>query len=774
MADNQFIFTTEVVEKVREKFDDGFVISRQEKYWFSNLPLVKKAGLVFSYSDEELLEYTKCKFGIDINDEPYVDHVEQELKQSGIQYFSENYCKIKNEYGKIGNMRLRDYQNDILDLYTDNRFSILCGSRQIGKTITSSITILYYCIFELDKNIMIAANQKSTTDEIISKIKDIYYYLPFFLKPGVANWNQSQITFGDTNCKIRSAAATKTAAIGFTIDLLFLDEFAHVAENVVNDYFRSIFPTVSNIKNSKIIITSTPNGYNLFWKLLSDAQRPDGDREKNEFNAMSVPWHKVSGRFVTYLRLDEYAMCKNNITKKELYQWIKDMGFEEEELDKDGFLKKEGIKLIKNNENNKIEIHIPNYDYSVPSDIKQVIENKEWENPLSDYFRSLNYVKMETQPDGTERERHIKLLSLVDISSWKENAIKNIGSLDAFNQEYDLQFLSGAKMVLDASIMNKIENNIETFEHIKIPEIDRSLFMDYENLTWIKNRPDLFHPANVKSYYMCASIDISEGLNGDYSVINFFRLLPKTPDEFPSVVKNMYDFFKLEQVGIYHSNTTSVQELAELAYILFFEFFDENKIGIVLEANNWGNELTKTMREMFNGRNEYSSHIFMRYKHRQDAVKTDIGIKLRQQKNMFVKSYQKALKRGDIAIHHQLTLQEMTKFIKKTTSNGYKFEAGAGANDDIVMTLVELSTAFENVKFHDLVNNFMDTLPDNVRQDIENMLLDAPMVEATDYSILQSIKNIAPKPQYGIPADEYNPYSSLGSSNPFLNNGFNS
>lgn len=768
MAENQFIFTTEVVEKIREKFEDGYKISRQEKYWFSNLPLVKRAGLVFSYTDDELLEYTKCKFGIDEEGEPFIDDATQKLKQTGIQYFAEKYCMIKNEYGKIGNMRLRDYQNDILNLYTYNRFSILCGSRQIGKTITSAITILYYCLFETDKNIMIAANKKATTDEIISKIKDIYYYLPFFLKPGVINWNQSQITFGDTNCKIRSSAATKTAAIGFTIDLLFLDEFAHVAENVVEDYFRSIFPTVSNILNSKIIITSTPHGYNLFWKLLSDAERPDGDREKNEFNAMSVPWHKVSGRFVTYLRLDEYAMEKNNITKTELYNWIKDMGFDEEVLDEDGFLKTEGIKILKNNENNKTEIHIPNYDYSIPKNIKEVLETKEWENPLSDYFRSLNFIKNVTNPDGSVTEKHIKLLSLVDISSWKENAIKNIGSLDAFNQEYDLQFLSGAKMVLDSSIMNKIENNIESFEYIQIPEIDRSLFIDYEKLTWIKDRPDLFHLSNVKDYYVCASIDISEGLNGDYSVINIFRLIPKSPNDYPATVKNIYDFFKLEQIGIYHSNTTSVQELAELAYIIFFEFFSEDKVGVVVEANNWGNELTKTMREMFNGRNNYSSHIFMRYKHRQDALKTDIGIKLRQQKNMFVKSYQKALKRGDIIIHHELTFREMTKFIKKEIPSGYKFEAGAGAHDDIVMTLVELSTVFENVKFHDLVNNFMDSLPESVKKDIERLLLDAPNVEATDYSILQSSKNITPRPQYGMPVGNDNPFSSFGSNNPYL------
>jgi hypothetical protein len=478
----------------------------------------------------------------------------------------------------------------------------------------------------------------------------------------------------------------------------------------------------------------------------------------------------VSGRFVTYLRLDDYALGKHNISNEELFQWVKDMGFTDEERDEQGFMKKEGVKLIKNYENNKYEIHIPNYDWFIPNEIKNVLEEKEWENPLSDYFRTLSYThKFVDTQTGEEREKRIKLLELCDISSWKENAIKNIGSLDAFNQEYDLQFLSGAKMVLDASTMNKIENNIEPFEHIEIPQIDNSLFISYDNLHWIKDRPDLFHPAKVKDYYVCASVDISEGLNGDYSVINFFRLMPKSPEEFPSNVKNLWDLFKLEQIGIYHSNTTSVQELAELAYIIFFEFFHEDKVGVVLEANNWGNEFTKTMKEMFNGRNNYSSHIFFRYKHTQDAEETKIGIKLRSQKNMFVKGYQKALKRGDIMVHHHPTLQEMTKFIKKETTMSYTFKADAGANDDIVMTIVEMATVFENFKYHDLVTNFLETLPENIKRDIEKVLQEAPTVEAVDYSILSKTGAVAPRPQYGRAGGNNNPFSSL-SNNPYGNN----
>jgi hypothetical protein len=113
--------------------DDGYKLSRDEKFWFANFNLVRRAGLTFSYTDEEILEYAKCKFGIDENDMPYQDGVSKKMKLTGVQYFAENYCKIKNEQGQIKNIRLRDYQKEIMDMFINNRFSVLMAARQGGK-----------------------------------------------------------------------------------------------------------------------------------------------------------------------------------------------------------------------------------------------------------------------------------------------------------------------------------------------------------------------------------------------------------------------------------------------------------------------------------------------------------------------------------------------------------------------------------------------------------------------------------------------------------------
>jgi intein/homing endonuclease len=680
MAEEKFVFTTELVNDIKRKSEEGYKISRQEKFWFKNIPVVRRDTLVFKRTTEETLEYLKCKLGVDEHGTPYLDPEKQTLKQSGVQYFSENYCNIKLEDGGIGPMRLRDYQKDILDLFMNNDRSILMASRQVGKTITAAITILYYCIFNNDKNILIAANIKATTDEIISKIKSIYYYLPFWLKPGVTIWNKGEITFGDTKCRIKTSATTKTAAIGNTIDLLYLDEFAHVPNNIAEDFYRSILPTVAAIQDSKVIITSTPNGYNLFWRILAGAEKEDGDPDKNPYSSMRVYWYEVPGRFVTYLRMNEFVLKKYGLKPSDIYKWVKSFGFEEEERDEKDFLIKEGLKMLTNRETEKIEIHVPNNDNFLPNKIKKILEGKESENPLSDWFRSLAYKVNE----GTEDEKHLKLLDICDVSSWKEDAIKSIGSVEAFNQEYDLKFLAGSKTLFDGNTMERIKNGIYEFEHIQFDILDHRTFIPYDDLTWIKDRPDLFDPTRVKDYFMIPGIDISEGLGGDYSVINFFRLMPKSFEEFPLNFKSLYDFFKLEQVGIYRCNSVSVPELAELAYIMMFEMFDPEKVGCVLEWNTYGSDFNNSMKNLFNGRNQYSSHVFFRYKHRQDALKPQIGIKLRANKNLFVKDYQLNIRLGNINVHHQQTLHEMTTFIKKETVSGYKYEADAGANDDCV------------------------------------------------------------------------------------------
>ncbi|NBO23587.1 hypothetical protein EBU94_09665, partial [bacterium] len=278
-------------------------------------------------------------------------------------------------------------------------------------TINAAIAMLHYVTFNNDKNIMIVANIAATTVEIVDKIKNIYTLLPFFLKIGIKNWNQKTIIF-ENGCRIKSSARSKTPAIGFTIDFLYIDEFAHIPANIIENYYTAVYPVVSAIENSKIIITSTPNGMNKFYQILTDAERPDGDPLKNSYRALRVYWYQVPGRFVTYCRLNPFRLKEFGITKEVVYKQIEDH-----------FSKRTKVQMKFDSELTKDVIHVFNNDNVSDEEVKSFILN-------------LN-------------DQEVSIRSLSEVTTWKEESIKNIGGEDAFNQEFGLRFINDSKSLLN-------------------------------------------------------------------------------------------------------------------------------------------------------------------------------------------------------------------------------------------------------------------------------------------------------------------------------------
>lgn len=157
-------------------------------------------------------------------------------------------------------------------------------------TVVAGIFLLHTAIFNFDKNIGIAANKFLTAVEIMDKIKETMSYLPFFMKPGLKVNNQSMMSFGN-GCRLIAQATTKKSFIGYSISTLYLDEFAHVEPQIIDEFYENIMPTVSSMEDSKIIITSTPNGYNKFYDIYQGAV--DG---KNSYHPIRVDWWQVPGR----------------------------------------------------------------------------------------------------------------------------------------------------------------------------------------------------------------------------------------------------------------------------------------------------------------------------------------------------------------------------------------------------------------------------------------------------------------------------------------------
>jgi hypothetical protein len=586
-------------------------------------------------------------------------------------------------------------------------------------TISAALVILHYVLFNNDKSVMIVANKGKTVVEIISKIKGIYKLLPFFLQSGIITWNEKSLTF-ENGCRIQTENRTKEPSIGFTIDFLYLDEFAKVPDNIVESYYGAIVPTVSSVNNSKIIITSTPDGYNLFHKLLIGAEKSPEDPDKNMYEAMRVYWYQVDGRRDVRLYPLSYKLKEYNIDRDDIYNYLdKRYSIYEQEF------------------NNRLNILVK-WDFD---DERTYIHN----------IRGLR-IKI----DG----RDVPLAELCIITNWQEEETKLIGGADMFNQEYDLKFITGDKMLFSSEQMEKFKKDSVEFKYIKIPELDNRLLLPYTNLKWLSGRPDIFDIRKVKDYYMVAAIDLGEGLAQDYSIINIFRLMPKSKElieKSHETLNTLYDYFYIEQVGLFRSNDWSVDEVAEIFYVLFFEIFDSEKSKVVLEYNTYGGKFLSELIHVFDDQNDYSNGIFLRYKHKKDDKMAKIGMKITggendASKKLLVKQLQTAVRKQLIKINNSTNVNEITTFTKKVTPSGnFTYSASVG-HDDIVMTNVDVSSVFSHVQYKNMVDDLYNQLSVEERNVIDKYL-SGKRDDKVDYSGSMDARNRV--------------YGNKGKSNPF-------
>jgi hypothetical protein len=95
----------------------------------------------------------------------------------------------------------------------------------------------------------------------------------------------------ENGSKIIAASTSASAVRGMSFNIIFLDEFAFVPNHIADDFFASVYPTISSGKSTKVIIVSTPKGMNHFYRMWHDAERG-----KNSFVATEVHWSEVPGR----------------------------------------------------------------------------------------------------------------------------------------------------------------------------------------------------------------------------------------------------------------------------------------------------------------------------------------------------------------------------------------------------------------------------------------------------------------------------------------------
>ena len=242
----------------------------QNKDSYRDNPLLKKVGVEHPYTQEQAEEYAKCA--------------------SDPVYFAINYIKIVNVDEGLIPFKMWDFQKEMIKIYHENRFSITKCPRQVGKTTTSVAYLLWSTIFTDSQSVAVLANKGSLARDILAKYQLAYENLPMWLQQGVVTWNKGNVEL-ENGSKIIAASTSSSAIRGGSFNVVFLDEFAFVPNNIAEEFFNSVYPVISSGKTSKIIIVSTPNGMNLFYKLWMDAIG-----KKNGYKPFEIHWSMVPGR----------------------------------------------------------------------------------------------------------------------------------------------------------------------------------------------------------------------------------------------------------------------------------------------------------------------------------------------------------------------------------------------------------------------------------------------------------------------------------------------
>ena len=233
-------------------------------------PNLKKANISQEFSPEEVQEYLKCA------DDPV--------------HFILNYIKIVSLDDGVIPFTMYDFQVDMVKSFHENRFNIAKLPRQSGKSTIITAYLLWYVLFNPNVNVAILANKAATAREMLGRLQLSYENLPKWLQQGILQWNRGSLEL-ENGSKILAASTSASAVRGMSFNVIFLDEFAFVPNHIADQFFSSVYPTVSSGKSTKVIIISTPHGMNMFYKLWHDAEQG-----KNEYLPTEVHWSEVPGR----------------------------------------------------------------------------------------------------------------------------------------------------------------------------------------------------------------------------------------------------------------------------------------------------------------------------------------------------------------------------------------------------------------------------------------------------------------------------------------------
>ena len=241
----------------------------QQEVYLGN-PNLKKANVSQNFTKKQVAEYLKCA------EDPI--------------YFIRTYIKIVSLDEGIIPFKMYDFQESMVGKFHKHRFNIAKLPRQSGKSTIVTAYLLWYVLFNDNVNVAILANKAPTAREMLGRLQLSYENLPRWLQQGILGWNKGSLEL-ENGSKILASSTSASAVRGMSFNIIFLDEFAFVPNHIAEQFFASVYPTISSGKKTKVIIISTPHGMNQYYKLWHDAERG-----ANNYVSTEVHWSQVPGR----------------------------------------------------------------------------------------------------------------------------------------------------------------------------------------------------------------------------------------------------------------------------------------------------------------------------------------------------------------------------------------------------------------------------------------------------------------------------------------------
>jgi len=570
---------------------------------------------------------------------------------------------------KVTNIENLDSWSNMYDLVdVDGRVYYTDGIAS-HNTTTVGAYILWYACFNNDKFIGITSNTASSAKDVLNRIKIMYEELPVWLKPGVLEYNKHSIVL-DNGTTIMTAATSKDAFRGRTINCLYMDEMAAVDPSwKAEEFWAANYSTITASKHSKIIVTSTPKGlHNLFHRIYSGRnnfktlcfpwyyhpERGEEWKEETKANMTNVEWqqeHECVGG-------DTLVNIKNSdsIRMDTLYSLISNSNID--------------TKIFKNNEN--IQILTPSgYKdfYGIRKQRKEAIRFHFFEN-IDSIDVTFNHIFLQNGKEIFSGDLNVgDFLDHQELNSVQIANIQNLGKIEVYDlvsvdgsiyytnglKSHNCRFLGSSHTLIDSS----------TLEFLLEHESDQ-YFRDLNDRFKIFEKP-------LEGYNYVLGVDVAKGTGRDYSVCQVLRV-------------DSVDPVDVEQVAIFRNNTTDVYEFSEVIHKICKYY---NDAFIMVENNGEGSTIVSNLWWDFENEMLVNS----------GSKKNNLGIRAhRNTKPTAVLLMKKLIENGNLRIKDSDTINELTGFIQDNN----KFY-GKDVHDDTIAALYWAVYIFE---FDELTENY--------------------------------------------------------------------